>query len=103
MRRQPRAKGLRVEEVDKQPVALGAVRDVVQWLTPAPVNSVALGHALVAQFPVSLELAGVILLMALFGAVVLARRQMQMAEDERRAAAGMPRIGEDSFDRGGAA
>jgi hypothetical protein len=45
----------------------------------------------------------VILLMALFGAVVLARRQMQMAEDERRAAAGMPRIGEDSFDRGGAA
>jgi hypothetical protein len=69
----------------------------------APVNSVALGHALVAQFPVSLELAGVILLMALFGAVVLARRQMQMAEDERRAAAGMPRIGEDSFDRGGAA
>ena len=50
-----------------------------------------------------LELAGVILLMALFGAVVLARRQMQMAEDERRAAAGMPRIGEDSFDRGGAA
>ena len=38
MRRQPRAKGLRVEEVDEQAVALRAVRDVVQWLTPAPVS-----------------------------------------------------------------
>jgi hypothetical protein len=45
----------------------------------------------------------VILLMALFGAVVLARRQMLMAEDERRAAAGMQRLGDESFDRGGAA
>ena len=70
----------------------------------APPNSTALGHALVAQFPVSLELAGVILLMALFGAVVLARRQMAMAEDERRAAAGLPRIGDESeLRRGGAA
>jgi hypothetical protein len=60
--------------------------------------------ALVAQFPVSLELAGVILLMALFGAVVLARRQMTMAEDERRAAAGLSRIDDDaSLSRGGAA
>ena len=43
-------------------------------------------------------------LMALFGAVVLARRQMEMAEDERRAAAGLPRIGdEDALRRGGAA
>jgi hypothetical protein len=70
----------------------------------APANSTALGHALVAQFPVSLELAGVILLMALFGAVVLARRQMTMAEDERRAAAGLSRIDDDaSLSRGGAA
>jgi NADH-quinone oxidoreductase subunit J len=70
----------------------------------APVNSQALGHALVAEFPVSLELAGVILLMALFGAVVLARRQMEMAEDERRAAAGLPRLGDEAqADRGGAA
>lgn len=68
-----------------------------------PSNGQALGHALVASFPVSLELAGVILLMALFGAVVLARRQMQMAEDERRAAAGMQRLGDESLDRGGAA
>ena len=70
----------------------------------APVNSQALGHALVAEFPVSLELAGVILLMALFGAVVLARRQMEMAEDERRAAAGLPRLGDElQSGRGGAA
>jgi hypothetical protein len=68
-----------------------------------PSNGQSLGHALVASFPVSLELAGVILLMALFGAVVLARRQMLMAEDERRAAAGMQRLGDESFDRGGAA
>ena len=45
-----------------------------------------------------------ILLMALFGAVVLARRQMTMAEDERRAAAGLSRIDDDaSLSRGGAA
>jgi hypothetical protein len=36
--------------------------------------------------------------------VVLARRQMEMAEDERRAAAGLPRIGDDdALRRGGAA
>jgi NADH-quinone oxidoreductase subunit J len=71
----------------------------------APANSRSLGHALVAQFPVSLELAGVILLMAMFGAVVLARKQMELAEDERRIAAGLPRIGSDDapMSRGGAA
>ena len=81
---------------DKYPITLDG--------SSAPSNSTALGHALVAQFPVSLELAGVILLMALFGAVVLARRQMAMAEDERRAAAGLPRIGDEAeLRRGGAA
>jgi NADH-quinone oxidoreductase subunit J len=81
---------------DRHPITLDG--------TAAPANSTALGHALVAQFPVSLELAGVILLMALFGAVVLARRQMAMAEDERRAAAGLPRIDDsESLSRGGAA
>ena len=86
---------VRVEDTVK-PVELGG--------DDAPVNSQALGHALVAEFPVSLELAGVILLMALFGAVVLARRQMEMAEDERRAAAGLPRVGDElQSGRGGAA
>ena len=86
---------LRFADGTVQPVALGP--------DALPSNGQSLGHALVASFPVSLELAGVILLMALFGAVVLARRQMLMAEDERRAAAGMQRLGDESFDRGGAA
>jgi NADH-quinone oxidoreductase subunit J len=81
-----------------------SVRPVELDASRAPDNTKALGHALVAEFPVSLELAGVILLMALFGAVVLARRQMDMAEDQRRAAAGVARIGDEgSMDRGGAA
>ena len=42
-----------------------------------------------SDFPVSLELAGVILLMAMFGAVVLARRQIELGEDEIRESAGM--------------
>lgn len=57
-----------------------------------PNNSQRLGVALVRKFPVSLELAGVILLMAMFGAVVLARRQIELGEDEKRVAAGMRRL-----------
>lgn len=70
-----------------------------------PSNSQRLGWALVARFPVSLELAGVVLLMAMFGAVVLARKQIEMAEDERRGAAGLPRVFDDSAGppRGGSA
>ncbi len=85
--------------------ANGTKRQLVLDGTAAPSNARALGHALVAQFPVSLELAGVILLMAMFGAVVLARRQMEMAEDERRVAAGLPRLvpDEPTSTRGGAA
>ncbi len=37
--------------------------------------------ALVAEFPVSLELAGVILLMAMYGAVIFARRQIEVSEE----------------------
>jgi len=55
-------------------------------------NTRSVGMALVADFPVSLELAGVILLMAMFGAVVLARKQIELGEDERRQAAGMRRL-----------
>jgi NADH-quinone oxidoreductase subunit J len=57
-----------------------------------PNNSQRLGIALVRKFPVSLELAGVILLMAMFGAVVLARRQIEIGEDEKRVAAGLRRL-----------
>ena len=42
------------------------------------------GLALVGDFPVSLELAGVILLMAMYGAVVLARRQIEMSQGASR-------------------
>ena len=50
-------------------------------LLPGNIQSV--GWYLVARFPVSLELAGIILLMAMFGAVVLARRQVELAEKEK--------------------
>ena len=58
-----------------------------------PENVQRVGLALIAKFPVSLELAGVILLMAMFGAVILARRQIELTEDEKREAAGMRRLG----------
>lgn len=54
-----------------------------------PTNIQEVGWQLVAGFPMSLEMAGVILLMAMFGAVVLARRQIELGEDERRVAAGL--------------
>lgn len=57
-----------------------------------PTNTQRIGLALVAEFPVSLELAGVILTMAMFGAVILARRQAELGEDQRREAAGMARF-----------
>jgi NADH-quinone oxidoreductase subunit J len=57
-----------------------------------PNNVQRVGLDLVAKFPVSLELAGVILLMAMFGAVVLARKQIELGEDEVREAAGMRRL-----------
>jgi NADH-quinone oxidoreductase subunit J len=49
-----------------------------------PENIEQVGLALITVFPVSLELAGVILLMAMFGAVVLARRVIAMADEEKR-------------------
>ena len=54
-----------------------------------PTNTQEVGWELVAGFPVGLEIAGVILLMAMFGAVVLARRQIELGEDELRIAGGM--------------
>lgn len=58
----------------------------------APTNIQHVGLALVAKFPVSLELAGIILLLAMFGAAVLSRRQIELSEDELREAAGMRRL-----------
>ncbi len=44
------------------------------------------GFTLIAEHPMCLELAGVILLMALLGAVVLARKQIELGEAEKAAA-----------------
>ena len=54
-----------------------------------PSNTQHVGWSLVASFPASLEVAGVILLLAMFGAVVLARRQAEHSEDELRVDAGL--------------
>ncbi|MBL9118951.1 MAG: NADH-quinone oxidoreductase subunit J [Phycisphaerae bacterium] len=67
-------------------------RDVTLPDTAQPTNTQEVGLALVSSFPASLELASVILLMAMFGAVVLARKQIEIGEDERRDAAGMRRL-----------
>jgi NADH-quinone oxidoreductase subunit J len=90
-------------------VAMPAPEPPVAWtLGPEalPGNTRLVGMMLVAAFPASLELAGVILLMAMYGAVVLARRQIELGEDERRAAAGLDRLTVDEPERdaaGGAA
>ncbi|MAB82933.1 MAG: hypothetical protein CMJ24_05795 [Phycisphaerae bacterium] len=54
-----------------------------------PTNTQHVGWSLVHSFPASLELAGVILLLAMFGAVVLARRQVEYGEDELRVEVGL--------------
>ena len=70
-------------------------RNIVLPVSAMPTNAQLVGWSLVATFPVSLEVAGVILLMAMFGAVVLARRQIDLGEDELRVAAGMAPLLED--------
>jgi NADH-quinone oxidoreductase subunit J len=67
----------------------------------APGNIQRVGLSLVADFPASLELAGVILLMAMFGAVVMARRQFEIGEDVLRQAAGMAQYSFEEYETGG--
>ena len=57
-----------------------------------PDNGRQVGVDLVSRYPAGLEIAGVVLLMALFGAVILARKQIELGEDERRGLAGMRRF-----------
>jgi NADH-quinone oxidoreductase subunit J len=78
---------VRYELADGQRKALTLPEDEM----PENVQNVGLG--LILKFPVSLELAGVILLMAMFGAVILARRQIELTEEEKREAAGLRRLG----------
>ena len=51
-----------------------------------PTNTQLVGWSLVNDFPVTIELAGVILLMAMFGAAVLARRAIELTERDKRKA-----------------
>jgi len=46
-------------------------------------NIDAVGFALIAEHPMALELAGIILLMAMLGAVVLARKQVEIGDEEK--------------------
>jgi NADH-quinone oxidoreductase subunit J len=48
-----------------------------------PTNTQMVGWSLVNDFPISLELAGVILLMAMFGAAILARRAIDLTEQKK--------------------
>lgn len=57
-----------------EPVAVPAPESAL------PDNLDRVGLALVARFPASLELAGVILLLAMYGAVIFARRQIELSE-----------------------
>lgn len=68
-----------------------------------PTNTQHVGWALVASFPASLEIAGVILLLAMFGAVVLARRQIEHGEDELRRHVGLDPLHGDEDQAGGGA
>jgi len=92
------AAGLRVEDGDAFVPVYTDSADVPQIVRlpdeAMPENIEQVGLALVGDFPVSLELAGVILLMALFGAVVLARRVIEMAEQEKRRGGGPAAGGE---------
>jgi hypothetical protein len=77
-------------------------------LSAGPRNTQFVGWDLVGRFPASLELAGIILLLAMFGAVILARRQIEYGEDELRETVGMTRLHDwdddsDSTDAGGTA
>ena len=70
----------------------GTTIELALPVSALPTNSRHVGVELVSKFPAGLEIAGVVLLMALFGAVILARKQIELGEDERRELAGMRRF-----------
>ncbi len=76
------------EFVDAVEAYKGQVKNGVTLPVSLPERLVAsnidrVGWALIAQHPMALELAGVILLMAMLGAVVLARKQIELSEAEK--------------------
>lgn len=82
-----RLKALFPEGFDGAGVADGDAVAVALPESAMPTNLDGVGWTLVAVHPVTLEVAGVILLMALLGAVVLARKQIEIGEDEKEAMA----------------
>lgn len=68
---------LRAATSDGGPVRLAIAPEV------SVTNLDAVGWSLIAGHPLALEIAGVILLMAMLGAVVLARKQIEIGEDEK--------------------
>lgn len=63
----------------------GGSRRTVSW--PADLslsNTEGVGYELIKAHPGAIEIAGIILLMAMLGAVVLARKQMQIDDDAKR-------------------
>lgn len=77
----PIARTVRVFDGEGRPVR---IIDAETWPTDLQVYNVeAVGWDLLALHPGSIEIAGVILLMAMLGAVVLARRQVQLDEEAK--------------------
>jgi len=102
--RDPRGKAIRMMDDEASVevrLADGSTRSVALAPELIPDNSRQVGVDLVSKYPAGLEIAGVVLLMALFGAVVLARKQIELGEDERRELAGMRRLTVDG-ESGGA-
>jgi NADH-quinone oxidoreductase subunit J len=85
--------GASVKVTAKTDAGVEETRTVALTPDDLPGNTQRLGLALVLGFPGGLELAGIILLMAMYGAVVLARKQIELGEDDRRELAGLPRLG----------
>lgn len=68
--------------------AEGGATRTVSWPEGLSLSNVeGVGHELIRAHPGAIEIAGIILLMAMLGAVVLARKQMQIDDDAKRAQA----------------
>ncbi len=85
----PEGTEVTITVIDDVVHAVGGGHEVIIPTEDLPGSTRQVGWDLVARFPASLEVAGVVLLMAMFGAVVLARRQIDMGEDALRASAGL--------------
>lgn len=73
-------------ELMRSSIAEGALVQLRLPDTLRTTNVEGVGWTLIAAHPMALELAGVILLMAMLGAVVLARKQIELTEAEKAAA-----------------